>query len=736
MMGRRKRGLRFAATVLCSIMFIVGATGVLADSAYYEKSLVTPGSTSNPGSVLLSRYNLYNDLVTPSVIRAVDSGKTMDESVERLIADLQDGDMKAAKDGYFANVTDANNGVVKLVFDVVARPPTEAVDVLMVLDESGSMTMYSKTVNAPPSSEPENYQYTVPCLNPDHFYKVEYYLDADTATKYSYDLYPNRCPHVNIWEDSAFIQDVKSMIAADRGIEAGRITMDHWMDGLWDFGDHHYNGTSGNKIERTGTGAHDPLLDGNNTGDYYSPPFNNAAGCFDRQIIAKNALTAMRTATLQSNTESRFGLVTFAEFLGTSTGLSGAPLVGLTQRNGYDNTNYEVAMAEAYRILGTTPKPDGRKTVVIFVTDGMPNHGSEARLITHCNDIKALDDTSLYCVGIKVGGDALLKRMASDGCYKDCSTQKEFEDFLNGITRTISANAGVMIDVLGNAYGLVCDREHPISIQTGRNAAEIKYETLAAAQAAGVRYNETDSKLTWQVVGATSEGVRLSFYVKLDESFYLSNLPGSEGSYPTNNAATIDYTKVDPRHPGEPGTDAQLTLPNPATIKIEQSRLTAVKSSDRPDEIVLPDEQITYTIDVRNAGVFDYSNVKVADPIPAGTEYVPGSGGTLESNRVVFDIPSVRAGGTERVSFKVKVLPGKRDVVNYAKFGTGDVSASIDRGAPVCYANRVVNPRPGSASAGADIPDTGDNAMPWLWAGMMLLGAAGLLALYRRRKKA
>lgn len=65
-------------------------------------------------------------------------------------------------------------------------------------------------------------------------------------------------------------------------------------------------------------------------------------------------------------------------------------------------------------------------------------------------------------------------------------------------------------------------------------------------------------------------------------------------------------------------------------------------------------------------------------------------------------------------------------------FGTSDVPASIISGAPVCYANQVVNPRT-AEDAEPDIPKTGDGSLLWLWTGMIALSCAGLFALRKRR---
>ncbi|MFQ5613326.1 MAG: proprotein convertase P-domain-containing protein [Anaerolineae bacterium] len=67
-----------------------------------------------------------------------------------------------------------------------------------------------------------------------------------------------------------------------------------------------------------------------------------------------------------------------------------------------------------------------------------------------------------------------------------------------------------------------------------------------------------------------------------------------------------------------------------------------------------PGEQVTYTLTVTNDGDTEAQNLVVTDTLPAGANYVSGSGGTLVGNEVRWNISSLAArGGTSQHTFAV-----------------------------------------------------------------------------------
>lgn len=95
--------------------------------------------------------------------------------------------------------------------------------------------------------------------------------------------------------------------------------------------------------------------------------------------------------------------------------------------------------------------------------------------------------------------------------------------------------------------------------------------------------------------------------------------------------------------------------------ELDTPNVTLAKSAS-PAGSVNQNDEITYTITATNTGNDAANNVVIIDPIPAFTEYVPGSGGTYipqqnnDSSRVQFNAGNLAAGASVTVSFKVKAI--------------------------------------------------------------------------------
>jgi uncharacterized repeat protein (TIGR01451 family) len=63
---------------------------------------------------------------------------------------------------------------------------------------------------------------------------------------------------------------------------------------------------------------------------------------------------------------------------------------------------------------------------------------------------------------------------------------------------------------------------------------------------------------------------------------------------------------------------------------------------------------ITYTLTVVNSGPFTVTNLTITDTVPAGSQYLPGSGGTLVGDVVSWTVPSLEpSGGVTQTTFAV-----------------------------------------------------------------------------------
>jgi uncharacterized repeat protein (TIGR01451 family) len=100
-----------------------------------------------------------------------------------------------------------------------------------------------------------------------------------------------------------------------------------------------------------------------------------------------------------------------------------------------------------------------------------------------------------------------------------------------------------------------------------------------------------------------------------------------------------------------------FTAPGQLVILLNQSEPQADLSIDKRDtgfDPVVVGDDITYTLDVSNAGPNDASNVHVTDTLPAGLTFDSSADGCTESGGVVdCDFGSVASGATETQTFVV-----------------------------------------------------------------------------------
>lgn len=104
--------------------------------------------------------------------------------------------------------------------------------------------------------------------------------------------------------------------------------------------------------------------------------------------------------------------------------------------------------------------------------------------------------------------------------------------------------------------------------------------------------------------------------------------------------------------------NASVETDNEVTPVDVGENLTALKTANpMSGTIVKAGDTIQYNITVSNNGEAEKENVYIMDAIPALTTYVEGSGGEIMNvdgtDYVTFTIPSIAAGGSETVSFKV-----------------------------------------------------------------------------------
>ena len=154
-------------------------------------------------------------------------------------------------------------------------------------------------------------------------------------------------------------------------------------------------------------------------------------------------------------------------------------------------------------------------------------------------------------------------------------------------------------------------------------------------------------------------------------------------------------------------------------VAVAMSDVSVVKTAS--DLTFTPGQEITYTIDVTNAGPDTAPSVTVTDILPAGTTFVSATSGGATCNgttTVTCDVPSLASGQTVSISLVV-TAGGNVPITNTASAETvGAVdSASLNNAGAV-----TISP---AAAAGAAIPTLST------WALLMLLAGLAGLALKR-----
>ncbi len=179
--------------------------------------------------------------------------------------------------------------------------------------------------------------------------------------------------------------------------------------------------------------------------------------------------------------------------------------------------------------------------------------------------------------------------------------------------------------------------------------AEIQTATIKIVDTNGKDITNKVDNITKDVSGYTVEtGRDLAF----GETFTVTyDVLFKDGSLAGKTVKNIAKAKAD---------NASAKTDNNVTPVTVEDGLTALKSAEPASGTqVKAGDEITYNIEVTNTSNEEKKNVLVLDAVPDKTTYVEGSGGKLVEisgkSYVSFTVPSVAAGASETVSFKVKV---------------------------------------------------------------------------------
>lgn len=244
-----------------------------------------------------------------------------------------------------------------------------------------------------------------------------------------------------------------------------------------------------------------------------------------------------------------------------------------------------------------------------------------------------------------------------------------------------TANMIISITAMNNAAEPSTAGNFSISLPTGVTAKEdIVVNYIASGTTTeGQDYNALTHSI---IIPAGQNSFTLPITV-IDDT----NIEGAETVTITINtatAATLGAFTV-----SAPSGQATNTISDDDAIADQfETWKTASMFNIDADGKVGPNEEITYTISVRNTGTNVINQLTVEDPIPDNTTYL--SGGTLNGNNVTFTINNLQPGAIEEVSFVVMTaadLSGVLYISNIAQVSDGTNTHSTlacDPSDPTC----------------------------------------------------
>jgi len=441
----------------------------------------------------------------------------------------------------------------------------------------------------------------------------------------------------------------------------------------------------------------------------------------------------------------------------------------ISNTNGHDYTNYAHALYMARKIIAERTETR-RPCYVVFISDGKPTtsgsysdpsylieNGGWAVLSKENGDYPWYDDVypvdkttypagaypqgphlaaaeklcgyfkeflgedNFYTVGFNTNQDAsaLLEAMASTPeHFFNCATADDFMAEMQVVQQEILTQYpdGTVTDKIGEHFDLLIDSDHPFTLDgVGYTSEGVLPDTVTLTREGGA-VNEGDAPaeqngraaaVSWNLTDVDAEGVRVSFYVKLQDEYMakdLENIRLHQTNADTANKAGAElsyhklfldksYTLPEGYYAAEEPTVKELPTPY---VQLKNSEITAVKSSNKLGQTVAVGETITYTVTLKNQGLLDMDEaIIISDAIPAGTAYVENSAsdeGVYANGEVIWTVPGLAAGAEKTVSFTVTVTEEAKDkVVNIAYFGADDPETD-GPDTPEIPTNEVENP--------------------------------------------
>lgn len=572
------------------------------------------------------------------------------------LSEPAEGEMTAQKSGALQA-----DGTVKITIETKATPVTtyEPVDVIFIVDESGSMNMLSQYTN-----------YPMPCLNDDHWYRlcpaqtrmiykltdeefdynVEHLAQGDRLLT---DVYVSLAGHTvqsvqtSSWSGyrADFVEAFSAGVYADgtplltslyvkQPVDGTDETEYEWVlsDDVIQYGAVNvYNGaTAGNDDYTTLCYEHYVRENGTfrkitdlptsyGTGaPAWSPADDNADGCFDRMMLCKQAIKRLAEQIWEANPSSRVAYAGFASSLTHGVDFTdyaaeqstGALAAVLSDYSGYSGTGPAHGTSAATRYLNNrSEETRDRDTYVIYLSDGKPQSAPRAWTpYYYIYPYATLWRTAtVYAIGMDMFSDTAAKSSitgfaTADPYFYGGNVGNAF--FTQG-QEELEDVLGIIKQSMYSTYpaGTLTDQIGPDFelITDADHPITIGDAVFTASSARAAGYDAETATFTWQTTELPQQ--TYSFYVKpkeLKSGAFLTNADAETDGTLTTGATLRYYAVLKTETTPVLADDVtELLLPSPEITMRRPHQVHYVYTGEVPPEAasLLPEEETFYTGD-------------------------------------------------------------------------------------------------------------------------------------------
>jgi|GEM_PF-3598570 len=488
----------------------------------------------------------------------------------------EDGTMTAQKSGELQE-----DGTVKITIETKAAPITtfDPVDVIFIVDESGSMNMLSNYTN-----------YPMPCLNDDHWYRLcsdqmrmvynltdeefQYNVEnLEQGSRLLTDVYVCFAGHTvqsvqtSTWGSYAadFVEAVSGGVYADgtplltelyvkQAVDNGEDETEsdeteyEWVlsDNVLKYGAiNTYNGASSGNGDYTllcyehyvrEDGAFRKITD--LPTEYksgalaWSPDDDNEDGCYDRMMLCKQAIRKLTEQIWEANPTSRVAYAGFASKLTHDVGFTdyateqetGLLYTALTDYSGFSGTGPAYGTRAASRYMSSRgEEAEERECYIIYLSDGKPQYASGAYTpYYYIYPFRQFwTEATVYAVGMDMFTDTAAKNSitgfaTADPYFYGGSVANAF--FTQG-KEELEDVLGIIKKSMFSIYpeGTVTDKigDDFELIADAQHPISIGIHSFTTQSSKAVCYNADTATFTWEVTDLPEQ--TYSFYVKPKE---------------------------------------------------------------------------------------------------------------------------------------------------------------------------------------------------------------------------